>query len=43
MLKAYKAANAFSVKDCAVKLKETAEKLKGMDKDELLAKLGIKE
>ena len=43
MLKAYKAANAFSVKDCAAKLKETAEKLKGMDKDELLAKLGIKE
>ena len=43
MLKAYKAANAFSVKDCAAKLKETAGKLKGMDKDELLAKLGIKE
>ena len=43
MLKAYKAANAFSVKDCAAKLKETAEKLKDMDKDELLAKLGIKE
>ena len=43
MLKAYRAANAFSVKDCAAKLKETAEKLKSMDKDELLAKLGIKE
>lgn len=35
MAAAYKAANAFSLKDCAAKLRAAAEKISSMDKDEI--------
>lgn len=35
MAEFYKAANAFSIKDCIASLKETAEKISSMDKDDI--------